>query len=193
MEQETFDHLISKAHIKSPNSTIDYPWHLDIQSRELMCDGNGWNATTHKSGDYVLVFLAIDNHTLDNGPLNVYPGTHKTRLDIKRYSSTEELPESIKSSQPIALNITAGTMVFIHPYLLHGSFINESDNLRKTLLYGFSIPGVNNCTYPGADSGKTIKFTEGLDLDYYSLLGESSIISEIKTCTFNNMLNTLID
>ncbi len=49
-----------------------------------------------------------------------------------------------------------GDIIFMHPYLVHGSKPNESTGSRRTFINGFSYPGSNTQPYPGKGSSENI-------------------------------------
>ena len=102
--------------------------------------------------------LALDDMTLENGPIMLIPGSHKSgRIDFE--SRPYEIPSSEK---PVAAVVPAGSALFFGPYTVHGSFPNHSKDARRVLINGFAYPGANSRVYPGEGSGRLLKCSDNL-------------------------------
>lgn len=162
LESSKANHIINQIHFKLPGDGVGFAWHQDVQNRKSFCPH--WQDTNNK-GSYVVAITAIDSHTMDNSPLFAIPGSHAKELDFPKFCQIEDLPESVNKTNIIPLLLSAGSTVLIHPYLLHASFPNESQNSRYTLINGFSYPGANadDCKYPGENSGELIDLAGKFD------------------------------
>ena len=141
--------LIQQAHVKLPGDGIDYRWHQDASNRrygsELWTDVDG-------RGSFVQIALAIDPMTPDNGPLRMLPGSH--RQGFAAHPTTGELPpDRIDPDAAVDVALEPGDAAVFGPFVIHGSAPNRSDQPRRLLLQGYTLPGVNRRVYPGCGTG----------------------------------------
>lgn len=115
--------------------------------------GKGRRVPWHQDGEYwpirplatCSVWLAIDDATVDNGCLEVIPGSHRggNLLDHEMNSSPDlSLPLQLKADQfdasrAVPITLEAGQVSFHDVFLVHGSAPNRSDSPRRgmTLRY----------------------------------------------------------
>ncbi len=148
------DHLINQLHFKLPNDEVKFDWHQDIKNRRNF-DPN-WQDVNQK-GSFVQTIIAIDPMTEKNGAIYYVPKSH-TRGDLflDKITDAEELKKIGELDKAIPLLLNPGDIVFMHPYLIHGSQPNESSMSRRAFINGFSYPGANKQPYPGEGSAQRI-------------------------------------
>jgi ectoine hydroxylase-related dioxygenase (phytanoyl-CoA dioxygenase family) len=127
------EHLISQIHPKLPGDGISYPRHRDIQFRKSF--DPEWQDILG-NGSYAICIIPIDPMTPENGGL---------WIDQNNYPEPQGLQEDL-----VWIYAEPGDILFMHPYLYHGSGPNSSQESRKTLLTGFCAYGANHKAYPGA-------------------------------------------
>lgn len=138
------EHLISQIHPKLPGDGIKFPKHRDIQFRKSF--DPDWQDILG-NGSYAVCIIPIDRMTPENGGL---------WIDRNNYPEPQDLEEDL-----IWVNAEPGDLLFMHPYLYHGSGPNLSPNAsRKTLLTGFCAFGANHKAYPGAHVNTHFTLTE---------------------------------
>jgi hypothetical protein len=93
----------------------------------------------------VTVWLAINDINLDNGGLRAIPGSHR-RGQLKHYKSGDPLHMLrrgqciVKSEQEVfdqnatAISLSPGQASIHHPYIIHGSGCNGSDQWRYGIM-----------------------------------------------------------
>ena len=128
------EHLISQVHPKLPGDGIGFPKHRDIQFRKSF--DPDWQDVLG-NGSYAVCFIPIDPMTQENGGLWV---------DKNNYPEMQGLEE-----ERVWVDAEPGDILFMHPYLYHGSGPNLSQGSRRALLTGFCAFGANHKQYPGAD------------------------------------------
>ena len=112
---------------KLPTANWQVPWHQDLVAPLAEFLAPGWGPWTVKSGaPYVPLpepwssrriacRLALDTCTENDGPLEVLPGTQSTGI-----LSPEQITEAAR--QPaVTITMAAGTLLMLHPLLLHRS------------------------------------------------------------------------
>jgi ectoine hydroxylase len=86
--------------------------------------------------------LFLDDATLENGTLQVLPGSHirgkaRTRTDRDLFGNLELDPREAEGKRPVALEVPAGSVVWFGAFLIHKSEQNTSDKHRRSLLYTY--------------------------------------------------------
>lgn len=86
-------------------------------------------------------WIAMDDATIDNGCLWVVPGSHKDgyMYPQREHENPDEFdfaPEShgFDEAAEVAVEVTAGDVVFFNGYLLHRSCKNRSEAYRRALV-----------------------------------------------------------
>ena len=121
----------TKINSKLPNSGTVVKWHQDFPF------------TPHTNDDLITALIMIDNVTLENGPLEVWPGSHKQKLhslwekNILKAKVNNELAE-LAETKKISCVGPAGSVCLMHTRLLHGSSRNLSSNSRTLFICVYS-------------------------------------------------------
>jgi ectoine hydroxylase-related dioxygenase (phytanoyl-CoA dioxygenase family) len=131
-------------------------WHQDYSY---------WTRTT--PAGHITCFMCLDDATLENGCLHVIPGSHKWNLlpKIDLIGGGAETMESIKSVltpeqleqfKPTPIFLKAGECSFHHCLTLHGSYPNQSDRPRRSIVLNYMKPDTRSASdqpiMPGAPS-----------------------------------------
>jgi len=116
-----------KTNSKLPGTTTAVKWHQDFPF------------TPHSNDDLVTALLMIDEVTEQNGPLEVWPGTHRGAIhDLWRDDHfTGAVDEAFaRTCQQNAVRCIgpAGSVCLMHTRLLHGSAPNLSDDPRTLFI-----------------------------------------------------------
>lgn len=112
-----------KVNSKLPGTTTKVKWHQDFPFQPMT------------NNDMVTCLLFIDDVTLDNGPLEVLPGTHKGPIYSHWHEGVFTGAVSNDVIEPKAHEIKkctgkAGSVCLMHVNLLHGSAPNLSKHSR---------------------------------------------------------------
>lgn len=94
----------------------------------------------------VTVMLALDDATIENGALQVHPGSHTVGVvrgkdSEHRFERLEIDPAKYPTNEMISVEMQAGDVVFFGPFLVHTSPANPSDSDRRALLYTYQRAG----------------------------------------------------
>lgn len=96
--------------------------------------------------------IAIDDCTPENGPLEIWPGSHKEHIEHQNGPNGYEVPpDDIDYDAGEKILAPAGSVMFFHSLLVHSSSGNESDEPRRLMIYSH---------YPEDEGEKT-----GISLD----------------------------
>ncbi len=112
-----------KVNSKLPGSATQVKWHQDFPFQPMTND------------DMITCLLFIDDVTLENGPLEVLPGTHKGPIHSHWHNGvfTGTVDDEIVEAQSDKIQKcigSAGTVCLMHASLLHGSAANLSGKPR---------------------------------------------------------------
>lgn len=80
--------------------------------------------------------ISLDPSTEDNGPLRVWPGSHKTMLESRSCDNGLEVhPDLIDHDGGIDVIAPAGSVMIFHSLLVHNSKPNMSGKPRRIMIY----------------------------------------------------------
>jgi len=128
-----------KLNLKRPQVGGANPWHQDYPY---------W-ADADDRTRIVTALLFLDDATLENGTLQVIPGSHKLgqwplRTDQDAFGNLEMDPTATEGRAVRAIEVEAGALVFFGPFLVHKSEPNRSDTDRRVLLFSYQPQGLRH-------------------------------------------------
>jgi hypothetical protein len=91
--------------------------------------------------------IFLDDANLQNGCLEVAPGSHKARVkypgrsDVEGFDTLRMDEKKFDTSGMIALEVPAGSVAFFGAWLVHRSGPNKTDGDRRALLYSYQPAG----------------------------------------------------
>jgi hypothetical protein len=105
-----------------------------------------WENMTPIASRIATAMISLDDATIENGCLEVAPGTHKVgkwpqRVDADGFGSLEMDTDSFEMSRLRPLEVPAGTVAFFGAFLVHRSLPNRSGGDRRALLYSYQPAG----------------------------------------------------
>ncbi len=118
----------TKLNMKSAGYGAAVEWHQDFAFYP------------HTNDDVLAVAVIIDDMELENGPLMVFPGSHKGPIhdhhaDGVFVGAMDLAASGLKPEAAVALTGPAGSISIHHARLVHGSALNTSDRDRRLLFY----------------------------------------------------------
>jgi ectoine hydroxylase-related dioxygenase (phytanoyl-CoA dioxygenase family) len=146
--------LINQAHFKLPGDGVEFPWHQDSQHRRF---GTAEWRDVNGRGSFVQIVTAIDDMTLDNGPLDFIPGSSRLGHVEPAPGAESPLPPALEDAPVVRLTLEAGGVVLFGPYAFHRSLANTSDRPRRAFVNGFASVGANSRVYPGCGKGQLVQ------------------------------------
>ena len=125
----------TKINSKLPGSATAVKWHQDFPF------------TPHSNDSLITALLMVDEVTLENGPLEVWPATHDGEIhslwhDGKFTGAVSDDVTAEALEKRITCTGKAGSVCLMHTRLLHGSAPNNSDAARTLYI----------CVYAAADA-----------------------------------------
>ena len=117
----------TKVNLKLPGSGTMVKYHQDFPFEP------------HSNDDLVTTLYFLDDVTLDNGPLEVVPGTHKGRIHSLWHDGvfTGAVNSDVeKNAQKCSVKCIgkAGTACLMHTRVLHGSLPNNTKKPRRLFI-----------------------------------------------------------
>lgn len=104
-----------------------------------------WAAFTPIASRVVTAMLFLDDANVENGCLEVAPGTHnkgeQQRLKTTGLRNREMDTDVFDVSQLTPLEVPAGSIAFFNAFLVHRSLPNTSEHDRRALLYSYQPAG----------------------------------------------------
>lgn len=104
-----------------------------------------WENLAEVARRVVTALLFLDDATIENGCLEVVPGSHREgkppRREIDGFGSNEIDPRQYDLSRLVPVEVPAGSIVFFGPFLVHRSLSNRSGADRRALLYSYQPTG----------------------------------------------------
>lgn len=135
------EHIIAQMHPKVAGDGVCFPRHRDVEFRRSF--DPEWTDVAG-NGSYAVCIIPLDRMSQENGGLFIDTASYP-------YSSVAEAVTWVTADP--------GDLIFIHPYIEHGSGPNLSATCnRRTLLTGFCAFGANHKAYPGAHVN--VRFTK---------------------------------
>lgn len=155
LQSNSFEQLICQGHYKLPGDNVSFDWHQDCQHRGA--GSQDW-VDVDGRGSYVQTLMAIDEVTLENGPVCFIPNSPKLGyLELEKQNNPTQF---FDVSTAIPLTMQPGDTAFFSPYAIHGSSPNKSNGPRRVFINGFAYPGANRKKYPGEGSGRTVIYKD---------------------------------
>ena len=117
----------SKINMKPPEIGSVVEWHQDLAYYPLT------------NRDSLAVLFYLDGADVENGCLQMLPGQHEGELldhTIDGYFQGR-VTEAVDGSKAVAVEGTAGTVIFMHAVTPHASTTNRSDRSRRTLILSY--------------------------------------------------------
>jgi len=118
----------SKLNMKSAGYGAAVEWHQD------------YAFYPHTNDDILAIGVIIDDMAPENGPLMVYPGSHKGPVydhHVDGVFAGAMLPSDngLDAKDAVSLMGPAGSISIHHGRIVHGSSLNTSDRARRILFY----------------------------------------------------------
>lgn len=104
-----------------------------------------WSDLTKIASRVATAMIFLDAATLENGCLEVVPGSHREGLQARRtvdgFGGLEMDPSKYDESRLTPLEVPAGSVAYFGPFLVHRSRPNRSGDDRRALLYSYQPVG----------------------------------------------------
>ena len=149
--------LSDKVVFKSEETTFASPWHQDWSY---------WHGA-HK----LSIWVALDDATVENGCLKLYPGSH-TAARVHDGDASDGngfgnrlRPDAVDETRAVTAEIEAGGAVFFHDLTLHASHPNTSGAERWVWIPTYRDANAEDGDYPWAVAAKVLRGEKSADLE----------------------------
>ena len=148
-QSDPIDRLLRSDHILAPVRDLIGP-NLRLQTTKLNMKSAGYGAAVewhqdwafypYTNDDVLAVGLIIDDMGPENGPLMVFPGTHKAGIFDHHYNGCFVGAMDLEASgldmkDAVPLMGPAGSVSIHHARTVHGSALNRSAKDRRIIFY----------------------------------------------------------
>ena len=149
--------IATKINLKLPSSGTKVKYHQDFPFEP------------HSNDNLMTALYFLDDVTLENGPLEVVPGSHKKEIyshwqDGIFIGAVDENIEKIHSKHAVKCIGNAGDACLMHTRVLHGSLSNKTKNSRSLFI----------ATYAAEDA-------VALDKNHIPHIYDGEVVKGIKT------------
>lgn len=130
---------------KQPRFSSDTGWHQDTRY---------WS---FQSGDLVNIWIALGRETLENGCLQVLPGTHHAAAPRQSLDDALFLRADLEANQPLlktalAVQLEPGDVLFFHARCFHAATRNFTNESKQSVVFTFR--SLDNAPIPGTRSAE---------------------------------------
>jgi phytanoyl-CoA dioxygenase PhyH len=128
------------------------PYHQD--------GGSQWRLDRER---FITVWTALDDATVENGCMQVIPGSHRLGLLSERGHTItpEQEAEHCRDEASLYLEARAGEAILLHNYLLHRSGVNTIDRPRRAFSVVYMDAATRRLPPSGDGSAFPVVFGEG--------------------------------
>ena len=146
---DVFHELMLSDHVLAPARDLIGP-NLRLHTSKLNMKSAGYGAAVewhqdyafypHTNDDILAIGICIDDMAEENGPLMVFPGSHRGPVfdhHVDGVFAGAMLPEEngLDMADAVPLTGPAGSISIHHGRIVHGSALNRSDHPRRILFY----------------------------------------------------------
>ena len=128
---------------KAPASPRSISWHRDYPN-QYMCP---------RSSTFLRVMACLDGMDRDNGATQFVPRSHQLSdeeaIDAEHAAAAAPAPAGVELEVAVC---PPGSLVFIHPKVLHGGPPNHSGRPRRNPITQWALADAPVCLYAGAES-----------------------------------------
>ena len=104
-----------------------------------------WVGVAEDAAQVATAILFLDDSTIENGCLEVVPGSHKSgeaaRKSIDGFGANEMDEKALAGAKLVPLEVPAGSVVYFGSLLVHASAPNRTGHDRRALLYSYQPAG----------------------------------------------------
>lgn len=150
LENMKIQQIINQLHIKQPGDGVSFRFHQDAENRSY--GTSMWNDRL-QNGSFIQTAVALSNMTEKSGPLEFYRGSHAEGY-IQLDKDNNKLKQIEGKYEKVIINAYQGDLILFHPFCIHGSHPNKSEENRSLFINGYCPIDVNAKQYPGCGKGR---------------------------------------
>ena len=124
--------VINQLHWKKPGSSVTWPLHRDVRSRQPVEDFHDLFPSWVQTG------IAIDPHRAENGAMKVVPGSHMDYAHDPHNKDLYNVPEYESDERIRDMELNPGDVALWSAYTVHGGGFNTTEFMdRRLYINGF--------------------------------------------------------
>ena len=189
-QSEIIGNLTRSDHILAPVRDLIGP-NLRLQTTKLNMKSAGYGAAVewhqdwafypHTNDDVLAVGLVVDDMDLENGPLMVFPGTHRQGVYNHHHDGVfcgamDLAAEGLDLADAVPLTGPAGSISIHHARIVHGSALNTSSRDRRIIF--FEMMAADAFPIAGGRGG----YTDWDEFEGRMLCGQSTLEPRLTPC-----------
>lgn len=118
-----------KMHLKPPEVGAPFPMHQD------------YHYFPHEKDTMIAAVVHVDDATVENGCLCVYPGSHRWGpVECEHEGSHHLSPDAYPIEKATPCPARAGDVLLFSYLTAHGSYVNRTETTRRIVLFQFRSP-----------------------------------------------------
>lgn len=118
----------TKMHWKPPEKGTPFPMHQD------------YHYFPHHGNSMLAYIIHVDDSTVDNGCLCLYPGSHKKGVIPHAPDGLYLSPDEYSLEKATPCPARAGDVLIFSYLTIHGSYVNHTNSTRRIMLFQFRAP-----------------------------------------------------
>lgn len=130
---EIYASPVQHARLKPPERLVPARHRTSLSARAAWHQDQASLLPEADETDIITAWVAVTDSTVANGGLVVIPGSHHdliTHCSHGKAGRNLSIPDELLPGKPASLEVTSGSVIFMHRRLIHGSHVNTSDVLR---------------------------------------------------------------
>ncbi len=130
-------HPIALVRLKLPERDVPAEQRSGITARAVWHQDRGVGLAEFNRAHFITVWTAVTEATEENGCVRLIPGSHRAGLiehcpgGVTSFDAgVVQIPDRLLPGKDIAVPVKPGSVLLLHPEVVHGSGVNRSDGLR---------------------------------------------------------------
>jgi phytanoyl-CoA hydroxylase len=142
---EIYASPIQHTRIKVPERLLSARNRTSLSARATWHQDQAASLPEADDTDVVTVWVAVTDATVRNGCLMVIPHSHDQLFQHCSHGAAGRnlsIPDQLLPAEPVSLEVSSGSVIFMHRRLIHQSHVNASDGLRWSFDFRYQPTGL---------------------------------------------------
>ncbi len=130
-------HPIALVRLKLPERDVPADQQSGITARAVWHQDRGVGLAEFNRAHFITVWIAVSDATEENGCVRLIPGSHRAGLidhcpgDVTSFDAgVIRIPDALLPDKDIPVPVKPGSVLLLHPEVVHGSGVNRSAGIR---------------------------------------------------------------
>jgi phytanoyl-CoA hydroxylase len=141
---EIYASPVQHARIKPPERLVPVRHRTSLSAKAAWHQDQASVLPEADDTEIITAWVAVTDSTVANGGLVVIPGSHHDLITHCSHGASGRnlsIPDALLPGEPASLEVTSGSVIFMHRRLVHGSHVNVSDTLRWSFDFRYQPTG----------------------------------------------------